>query len=209
MTKLFSYKLTHDTGFAPNPFWGFLTLANCKPFIRLSKREGDWIAGFTSEKLCGDVVGKERLVFLMEVTEKKPFADYFLSPRFKKKRPNLNKIQHIYKAGDNIYKPTPSQKTYAEFEQLPNPYHNENNKEHDLSGKFVLISEKFFYFGSEAISIRPDFRPSLPKGQHPHGVLTHDQAIVKNFINFIVTRWNVGIHGKPHSWPQGDSSWKI
>ena len=42
--RLFAYKMTHDTGFAPNPFWGCLTLATCKPKIRESKRPGDWVA---------------------------------------------------------------------------------------------------------------------------------------------------------------------
>ncbi|MGE3595803.1 MAG: hypothetical protein AB7N70_09645 [Dehalococcoidia bacterium] len=42
-----SYKMTHDTGFAPNPFWGCLTLATCKPGIRQTRGPGDWIAGFT------------------------------------------------------------------------------------------------------------------------------------------------------------------
>ena len=26
--RLFAYKMTHDTGFAPNPFWGYLTLVS-------------------------------------------------------------------------------------------------------------------------------------------------------------------------------------
>ena len=30
--RLFAYKMTHDTGFAPNPFWGYLTLATCKGY---------------------------------------------------------------------------------------------------------------------------------------------------------------------------------
>ena len=51
LIRLFSYKLTNDGGFAPNPFWGALTLATCKPQIRLSKRIGDWIAGFSSGTL--------------------------------------------------------------------------------------------------------------------------------------------------------------
>ena len=51
MCRLFSFKITRDTGFAPNPFWGRLTLATCKPRIRASKRPSNWIAGFTSRSL--------------------------------------------------------------------------------------------------------------------------------------------------------------
>lgn len=66
-----SYKMTHDTGFAPNPFHNYLTLANCKASIRKIKDTiiGQWIAGFTSEFLCGHKVGEERLIFLMKVKE--------------------------------------------------------------------------------------------------------------------------------------------
>jgi hypothetical protein len=62
--SLVSYKMTHDSGFAPNPFHGYLTLATCKPGIRRSgsRRVGDWIAGFTSAALCGDAVGRNVLV---------------------------------------------------------------------------------------------------------------------------------------------------
>ena len=32
----FRYRMDHDYGFAPNPFWGTLTLATCKAQIRKS-----------------------------------------------------------------------------------------------------------------------------------------------------------------------------
>ena len=80
MLRLFSYKMTDDTGFAPNPFWGELTLATCKAKIRYSKEKGDWIAGFTSDYLCGDPVGREKLVYLMKVEDKLPFKEYFFQP---------------------------------------------------------------------------------------------------------------------------------
>jgi hypothetical protein len=34
-----------DTGFAPNPFHDFLTLATCKPDIRKKAQIGDWVLG--------------------------------------------------------------------------------------------------------------------------------------------------------------------
>lgn len=48
MTKLYTYRETYDTGFAPNPFQGVLTLANCKPAIRRTAEVGDWVAAFTA-----------------------------------------------------------------------------------------------------------------------------------------------------------------
>lgn len=208
MTRLFSYKLTHDTGFAPNPFWGVMTLSTCKPKIRLSKQKGDWIAGFTSQKLCGDFVGAERLVYLMEVTGKLPLWEYFNSPVFKKKIPDLNRSECIYLAGDNIYRSSDSVGSFCEnFHQLKNPYHGEEHKERDLSGRFILASSRFFYFGRDAITIPLYLRPNVPRGQSAHGSLTRDQTLVQRFIHYISTEYHTGVHAAPHSWPSGDDSW--
>jgi hypothetical protein len=51
--KLYSYVVTHDTGFSPNPFWGCCTLADCKPAIRRTAKIGDWVV-----HKCGDNIYK-------------------------------------------------------------------------------------------------------------------------------------------------------
>jgi hypothetical protein len=208
MLKLFSYKLTHDTGFAPNPFWGTLTLATCKPRIRLSKRKGDWIAGFTSQFLSGDPVGKEKLVYLMQVTSKLSFGDYFNSPYYSKKIPDMSQSQCVFVAGDNIYRPVGNRLT-EKFMQLRNPYHGEDQMERDLSGKFVLASNRFYYFGREAIEVPLGMRPDIPKGQSANGSLTHDLAAAQKFIEYVTSKYHVGVHGTPHSWPVADNSWSM
>ena len=48
MTRLFTYVITEDGGFAPNPFHGVLTLNCCKPEIRKQAEVGDWVAGNTA-----------------------------------------------------------------------------------------------------------------------------------------------------------------
>lgn len=78
--RLFSYKMTTDSGFAPNPFGRSLTLATCKPQIRRSKKVGDWIVGFTSAELAGDPIGSERLIYLMRVGQKLHMRDYYYDP---------------------------------------------------------------------------------------------------------------------------------
>ena len=42
---LYSYTIAIDTGFAPNPFNGFCTLACCKPGIRRTAQDGDYVVG--------------------------------------------------------------------------------------------------------------------------------------------------------------------
>lgn len=168
--------MSHDTGFAPNPFFGCLTLATCKPGIRRSgnRQVGDWIAGFGSKKMCRDeVVGNERLIYLMKVTEERLLiADYFNGFPGKRPIPPQNH-QNIagdvqrprrgcggnrqaapdctvtdlrYYCGDNIYEPLDN----GDFEVLPNRFHPPDNPEymeHDISGIYVLISTDFYYFG--------------------------------------------------------------
>ncbi len=50
-TKLNSYLMTHDSGFAPNPFHGHLTLTTFMTDIRRTKMLDQWGAGFASKAL--------------------------------------------------------------------------------------------------------------------------------------------------------------
>jgi len=97
--KLYSYIVNHDTGFSPNPFWGYCTLADCKPTIRRTAEVGDWIVGL-SPKATGN-----RVIFAMEVEEIIKFEQYYRDKRFTYKIPDYTKGEVIYKTGDNIYKP--------------------------------------------------------------------------------------------------------
>jgi hypothetical protein len=199
--RLFSYKLTHDTGFAPNPFRGVCTLATCKPRIRELKRVGDWIAGFTSSRLNHDAPGRERLVYLMMVEEKIRFQDYHDDRRFAVKIPTTGTGRCVDVVGDNIY----GERHGAVF-QLPNPFHTERDLERDTEGKFVLVARTFAYFGSEPLEIPEVVRPAVPSGIAGHGVRTAG-ARASDFVRFVLGR-GVGVHAKPTSWPAGDSSWR-
>lgn len=186
--NLISYKMTNDSGFAPNPFHGFLTLANCKPGIRKSGRRkiGDWIAGFTSSELNGDSVGEERLVYLMKVTDIVTYEEYWNNPKYKVKKPKLKLARIKNKAGDNIYKPLiRNAKLPGHFKQIPNKFHFIKNKKDDLSGLNVLISKYFFYFGCKPLIIDNSIKPSIPPSQHPYGYKTKDQEIAKAFVDFV------------------------
>jgi hypothetical protein len=83
MTKLFSYVVDHDLGFAPNPFGGFCTLAKCKlkevdsirrNVIELAE-EGDWIAG-TGGADRKKSAGNGKLIYAMRVDDKLSLAKY-------------------------------------------------------------------------------------------------------------------------------------
>ena len=208
--QLFSYKMTHDTGFAPNPFGYTLTLATCKPMIRRTKHEGQWIAGFTSVALTGDRVGEERLIYLMRIGEKHHLRDYFNDPRFQDKIPDMQMPGPVPKAGDNIYRPLVSAACeFSHFEQLKNPNHwadsgpSEFDLKRDISGQYVLVADTFYYFGARAISIPVECRPWLPKGQSAHGRLTPTEQAVR-FIQYIKDRYQPGRHSNPTDWPEDE-----
>ena len=177
---LYCYKMTHDTGFAPNPYHGVLTLATCKPTIRRCAKKDYWISGWTSVTVEGrngkrmEFRDKQKLIYLAKVSEVLPIEDYW--HKYKKKRPNemcngipikrrqcgkSGKVETgnvYYDCGDNIYEP--SSTAPLGFRLLPNSGHNEEQKEHDLSGKNVLICKEFYYIGIEnaiEIEVNDDF----------------------------------------------------
>lgn len=109
VVRLFSYVVVSDSGFAPNPFWGYCTLAACKPAIRRAAAIGDWVAGL-SPKAFGN-----RLVYAMEVTDKIPIDAYFADARFWAKQPDFTRPELVWRQGDNFYEPGP---TPGQFRQL-------------------------------------------------------------------------------------------
>jgi hypothetical protein len=209
--RVFSYKMTDDAGFAPNPWWGYLTLATCKPKMREKKVCGDWIAGFTSGELCGHAVGAERLVYLMLISEKLPIADYYRAKRFERKIPQPGSKDLRLRLGDNIYRPLKEYpQTDDDFVQVDDYCHGSDQKHHDLSGKNVLLAKQFVYFGRDAIAIPKEVRPVVPAGQSAHGSQTRDNTRAFVFIEYVAKRAGLrgAVLGAPHSWPQGLEGWR-
>jgi len=197
---LFSYRMTDDTGFAPNPFFGFLTLATCKPLIRKKKGKGVYIAGFTSKELCGDPPGQERLVYIMKVTDKITFDEYWADERYYVKKPSRNSIEAT--RGDNIYQPILPGKPFSidNYRQALNFFHDETRRPHDVSGQFALVSEDFYYFGSGAIPV-DQFNIVIPRTQTPHGVKTDNETEIEKLLAYLASRYpkNEPVQ-MPHVW---------
>jgi hypothetical protein len=175
---LYSYKMTDDAGFAPNPFFRVLTLATCKPFIRSSKKVGNLIAGFTSQKLCNDPVGHERLVYIMKISEILTFDSYFKDSRFQCKKSTAD--NPISLRGDNIY--FSSDQGYCQASVF---FHRkETEKLNDLKSDQVLVSHDFFYFGCGAIPL-DKFKIHIPRTQTRHGVRTDDEKEILRLWNYL------------------------
>lgn len=197
--KLHSYIVKHDTGFSPNPFWGWCTLANCKPVIRRTAKVGDWVVGL-SPKADGN-----KVIYAMQVEEIVPYHKYYRDSRFAVKIPDYSIGAVVYKCGDNIYKPLPT----GDFHQLQSMHSNETSENHekkatDLGGKNVLISKTFYYFGSRPL-VLPESLDDLKVGRGHKNRLSPN--IVFAFIAFITCQ-AVGVNAHPTSWPYNDDSWK-
>ena len=148
--RLYSYVLREDTGFAPNPYHGFCTLACCKPPIRRRAEVGDWVIATGS-----NARSKRRggfLSFAMRVTEILTFQEYWDDVRFRAKRPDLD--GSLEKAcGDNLYRRDP---VSGEWRQIQ-AYHCEfTTLQEDISVDRVLVSGDFVYWGGNGPPL-PEF----------------------------------------------------
>lgn len=198
--KLYSYVVARDYGFAPNPFYGFCTLATCKPRIRATAAIGDWIVGTGSS-----AKGRSGcLVFAMRVTEALTFEDYWTDPRFARKRPNLQgSTKQTF--GDNIYHRAEDgtwlqENSHHSFHDgSPNP----ENVDHDTSVDRVLVSNHYTYRGGQGPAIPERFRDfggvDLVVGRQGHKCNFPDE-LVEQFLAWLEESGLNGYAGRPLNW---------
>lgn len=150
---IYSYKITRDYGFAPNPFFGVCTLATCKPDIRRSAEIGDWIVGFGSSAQNSEVANK--IIYIMKVEKVLTFDEYWSASEYQCKKPVMNgSLKQNY--GDNIYHQENGEwKQEDSHHSLPDGSINLLNLSRDTRADRVLISTTFWYFGANAIDVLP------------------------------------------------------
>lgn len=154
--KILTYIVFYDVGFAPNPYFGICTLATCKPVIRKSAAIGDWVMGVASKRFFPNDF---RLIYAMRVTEKLSYTDYWNNPRFAIKKPVMNSaLKRSF--GDNIYFYDKENEKWHQANSRHSRANGELNEFHlnrDTTADFVLISDKFYYFGDKAIIVPEAF----------------------------------------------------
>lgn len=193
---LFSYVVSWDGGLAPNPYWGYCTLAVCKPQVRRNAGEGDWIVGLSPRRLG------YHLIYAMKVWGTPSFAEYFEDGRFGLKKPDLGSEDPRLVMGDNFYRFDDSRLV---FEQLESAHshsdgsENLENKGRDLSGERVLVAGNFYYFGSEGPTM-PSQLSFLEVGRG-HRNNFEPKEIVET-IRFL-DNFEVGIQGVPRDMERG------
>ena len=179
MPRIFRYVVRYDAGTAPRPFDGMCSLAICKPAIRRTAEIGDWVIGFRSRQ-------PGVVVYAMQVTERVTFSEYWEDPRFEARKPGRTNRP------DNIYRPARSNA----LEQVPNHVHGPSATAKDTSGRFVLISNRFWYFGRNSVPI-PTELIHLVHSTQGHAVDKHRRASDLQHLEAWLGTWPVGIHGEP------------
>lgn len=196
--SVYAYKITRDYGFAPNPFGKYCSLACCKPHIRKKAVVGDWIIG------TGAIENNllYHLIFLMKVTERLTFQEYWEDERFSYKKPVLNgSLKQIH--GDNIY-----HNENNEWQQS-NSHHslydgniNERNLKQDLSGENVLISDYFVYLGDNYFKIPEKYFELCPNKTTRDYFTVQNADLAIEFIELILNNYDLGLNGKPINWKE-------
>ena len=196
---MFSYKIEHDFGLAPNPFWGVMTLAVCKGKIRRHKKLqiGDWIIGTGSQKLKN----LNHIIYAMRVDEKITFDAYWEDPRFEIKRPQMKgSLAQIY--GDNFYHMVDGTvvqefSAHSNADGTPNTIH----RNRDWAGKYVLISNHFYYFGNMQPEIPLQLRGVCCNSRDYHYRDISDK-LKAAFLQWLEENFKLGINGEPINWRQ-------
>lgn len=144
---------------------------------------------------------KYRLLFLMLVTEKVTFEEYWLSNRFQLKKPNVSgSLVQMY--GDNIYGRN-EEGLWCQSDSHHSKLNGEvnyANLKRDTSGKFILISNQFYYFGDKHFKV-PNAFLNLCSTNRDFEKKT-DIELSNQFIKWVSTNYETGVHGDPVHWQE-------
>jgi hypothetical protein len=171
--KLSAYIITVDSGFAPNPFGRYCTLACCKPTIRRMAEKDDVVIACTSARAWRP----SRLLYAMRVKEVIPYHQYWRDARFAMRKPS--KKTAVGRCGDNIW----HRDRAVQWHVCPGACHDDRHRKRDTDGVNALVATKFFYFGRSAIRIPSRFADMLAQTQGHKN--THDRERIDHFWDWV------------------------
>ncbi len=202
--KLFSYKVEHDFGLAPNPFGGVCSLAVCRGSVRGNKNLnlGDWVIGTGSRAL--ETIRKtptlHHLLFAMKVDETLTFDQYWKDQRFEFKKPIINgSLVQMY--GDNFYHHDSDGHWIQEdsAHSLANGRPNEKHITKDTRVDRVLLANTFYYFGNKAVPIPKNLWEVCSEGRDMKSP-SIPSAVQAGFLDWLLGNFSPGIIGDPINW---------
>lgn len=184
-TKIYRYVMVVDGGMAPNPRGEFLSLATCKPAIRKSAKEGDWVVANRESP------HNDQVVWAGRISETLPIADY--SRRYPKREDAL------YRLGDT-----------GLLERIPGRaswYHPEHDQQaKDMKGNVLLFDwQATWYFGSQPRSWPQALQHLIARGQghRVNGVKPTDE---KTLLAWLRVEHSPGAIGLPRDGWEGPRS---
>lgn len=178
-TKIYRYVVQYDGGSAPNPCDGYCSLAICKPAIRRTAKIGDWLIGLRSGM-------NDHLIYAMKVEEILPLGNFWEDRRFKSRRPDFSLLS------DNIYRPDGA----GSLNQVHNYVHDDGNVLRDRSGKNVLLSERYWYFGRKSPPLPPCLKHLIHRGVGYAVHINRQPSDVQRLEHWLLG-WDIGVHGSP------------
>ncbi|MGJ0319156.1 hypothetical protein NG767_10480 [Aliarcobacter cryaerophilus] len=225
--KYLFYKMTHDSGFAPNPFGKYLTLAACTPNHSKSRIDvGDYIIGVESKSLASqrhninlEKEVEQSIIYIAKINEIKTLNEYFHDKRF-----DYKKVKHDStwkeKMGDNVYycekqvwkwirghqhdweKEKQKEEQFFHIDKLEYIFRHRYKNGYDsliqdINGDRVFISEDFMYFGDFCLELKKEFLSLIPNRGTKYN---HDMTIESNFIieiKNLYEKYGYGRHGNP------------
>jgi hypothetical protein len=203
MARIYSYLVRYDSGFAPNPFYGYCTLATCKPDIRGSAAVEDWVVGSASNDRRIRRGG--HLVYAMRVTETTTFDRYSTDARFQAKKP-FRRGSRKQSCGDNIYFRNGPGGAWCQRDSFHSQVDGQIHQSHvarDTSVNRVLISDDFIYFGGEGPPFPADLRSRDGKPLCKSGIgrsCFDDPYLVDGLERWVRSFGVSGYQGPPQEW---------
>jgi hypothetical protein len=197
--RLFTYKVAHDGGSAPNPYHNICTLAICKPAIRRVAVRGDVIAGLACKP------DDTRLVYCMVVERVLPWSDYIracagkgeglygMHARDLRKKVPASALD----PGDCIW---PDAGKYVEALASWSKHGGSEDFDRDVrNGENVLLSTKFWYFGQgveHAIHLENELLDLIPGRGHRSNANKKFREAFVDFFNSQLRSHKISGYGR-------------
>lgn len=203
MARIYSYVVRYDSGFAPNPFYGYCTLATCKPNIRAQAEVGDWVVGSASNDRSIRRGG--HIVYAMRVTETTTFDDYATDARFEAKKA-FRMGSRKQSCGDNIYFRETPDGDWCQRDSFHSQEDGQIHSQHvtrDTSVNRILISNDFIYFGGTGPAFPDDLHGRDGRALCKHGIgrsCFDDSQLIKRLEQWIRGFEVSGYQGPPQEW---------
>lgn len=198
MSRIRAYKMTHATGFAPNPFDGYMTLACCKPMIRKKGiiNVGDWIVGVGSKTMEANAKDDRqaydnKIIYAMKVCCLIPWTEYYQKCKELKLLAKIHEQGTTFdKYGDCIYKWREASgdlsftskyeqdeftKYATNFDFIPNIFHGAEQATHDLGGEYVIVGcpKHSYFLGKECVDWAPISNKNIKRSAY--GMIISDE----------------------------------